>query len=385
MKLITCQARLDIESVLHEHNTDNGPEFKSQQGHFKLMTLEDRIGIDAQGGDTTSEGPVPVRVVNAILQLAPKHKNKTFYLVGDAEELHKLMSIGSEKRPLNVIIPEGYKHQVLQGLTSMVENKEIIGFYTLGNTIWVAAAIRKIGFLGEFKKLFPEAKQPPLLAEFPKSPRVKRVQSFYLLDAGSAPMLTRPEQFLLYANIGAVYAQVMGRQNPAIGLLNIGKEPTKGSPLLKDAYALLQSSRLNFVGNVEPYTCVYDAEKESQESRPVDVVITDALGGNWALKWSSTAASMAGDVIREEIKSGGPIAKLAGWLLKLSGVFSRAKERLDPNSYGGAPFVGLNAPVFKGHGTTTTQGICNGIEKLITYIENNCIQKIKEESAKIPN
>jgi glycerol-3-phosphate acyltransferase PlsX len=151
--------------------------------------------------------------------------------------------------------------------------------------------------------------------------------------------------------------------------------------LLRDAYKLLSGSGINFAGNVEPYCRTHDHDKGLAGSqRPVDVVVQDGYPGNEYIKVFADGAEFTADLVKDELKQGGMIEKLGALLMR--GVFKRVKKRIEPGQYGGAPFLGLNAPVFKGHGTTNEAGIVVGLEKYIRYVEKGFIQKVKEALAK---
>ena len=100
-----------------------------------------------------------------------------------------------------------------------------------------------------------------------------------LIDCGATAECT-PEFLLQFAFMGSYYAErVLGRPEPKVGLLNIGAEPSKGTDLQREAYALLQKAsqegRINFVGNVEGRDAVEGS---------VDVIVTDGYSGNIFLK-----------------------------------------------------------------------------------------------------
>ena len=76
-----------------------------------------------------------------------------------------------------------------------------------------------------------------------------------LIDCGATAEGT-PEYLLQFAFMGAYYARrFLGIENPRVGLLNIGTEPSKGMELQKAAHALLtqahEAGRIRFVGNIE--------------------------------------------------------------------------------------------------------------------------------------
>ena len=99
---------------------------------------------------------------------------------------------------------------------------------------------------------------------------------FLLLDIG-ANSEVKPQNLIQFALMGDLYAkEIMGKENPRIGLMNIGVEEEKGNSIIKAAYASLkQIKEINFIGNVETRN-IFDGN--------VDVVVCDGFTGNIFLK-----------------------------------------------------------------------------------------------------
>ena len=160
----------------------------------------------------------------------------------------------------------------------------------------------------------------------------------HMLDLGANTKAT-PEQLRQFAAMGAIISRdIHGRENPRIGLLNIGEEDIKGHEVVQEAHALLGASRLNYVGFVEG---------DDIFSGDVDVVVTDGFTGNVALKTMEGAAGLIADRMRREFN--------ASWLDKLAGLVARPVLRrvaagVDPSRYNGACMVGLGGIVVKSHG-----------------------------------
>ncbi len=346
------------------------------------MELEKVIGVDAYGGDEIDEILPEERIAIATAATAEKHPDFTFFIIGNNYEILTKYCDMPDNVKIHQVIPEK-RFGVLRELTRMVNEGTIGGFYTLANTQLILPVVDNyIGTIEELTNVFNGKARPPLLAEIPKSPCVSRVKSWYLLDVGAIPQLTKPEQYLLYAKIGSLYAELVGeRPRPYVGLANIGSESGKGTDLQREAFRLLQNSGLNFIGNVEPYCRTHDYDKgKSDNPRPVDVVVQDGTGGNEYIKVFPEGAGMTSDLLKEEIKNGRWYEKLGALLMRKA--FQRIKKKISPGQYGGAPFLGLNAPVFKGHGTTGENGIIVGLEKYIRFVEKKVIQRMKEELAK---
>ena len=184
----------------------------------------------------------------------------------------------------------------------------------------------------------PGIDRPAIAAVMPN----RRAGFTTVLDLGANVDCT-PEQLLQFAVMGsALVAAVDGKEEPTVGLLNIGEEAIKGSETIKRAAELLRAAgeggHINFYGNVEGN----DIFKGT-----VDIVVCDGFVGNVLLKTSEGLASMLGDFIRQEFTRG-PYSKLAALLAKP--VLDRFKARVDPRSYNGAALLGLRGLVFKSHG-----------------------------------
>jgi glycerol-3-phosphate acyltransferase PlsX len=164
--------------------------------------------------------------------------------------------------------------------------------------------------------------------------------SVVLLDVG-ANADCRPEHLVQFAHMGLAYAStVLGRVNPKIALLNIGEEPTKGSQLAIDAHALMAEQVPGFVGNIEGRVLMDGV---------VDVVVTDGFTGNVALKLLEGSSRALLAQVRTAMTSS-LWHKLLAAGLKPS--LSRLKRRLDPDTYGGAPLLGVDGVCIIGHGSS---------------------------------
>jgi glycerol-3-phosphate acyltransferase PlsX len=192
-----------------------------------------------------------------------------------------------------------------------------------------------------------------------------------LLDVG-ANVDCKPEHFLQFALMGAAYAEaVMGIANPRVALLNIGEEAIKGTSTAKEAFTLLQSAPLNFVGNVEGRDLMEGA---------ADVVVTDGFVGNILLK----AAEGIGLFIWREIKElllTDWRTKLAGWLLR---PYLRALgKRLDWREYGGAPLLGIKGVCIIAHGASDDKAIAKAIAVARENVLVNAVTRVADKLASL--
>jgi glycerol-3-phosphate acyltransferase PlsX len=190
-------------------------------------------------------------------------------------------------------------------------------------------------------------------------------EGFLLLDVG-ANADARPEHLQQYAIMGSIYAEkVRGIAHPRVGLLNIGTEEKKGNDLTKQAFALLKTTNLNFIGNVEARDLLDGV---------ADVVVTDGFTGNMVLKTiEGTALSvfkMVKTALTSSLKN-----KLAAAVLKpeLTGL----KNKMDYSEYGGAGLFGINAPVIKAHGSSDARAIYSAIRQARVMVESNVTALVK--------
>lgn len=231
-------------------------------------------------------------------------------------------------------------------------------FVTCGNT--GGALANAIFRLGRIRGV----KRPGLTAAFP----VRSGQAL-VLDIG-ANTDCKPEYLLQFAIMGAVYAEkVLGVGSPKVGLLSNGEESGKGNQLVKEAFPLLASSGLNFIGNVESKE-VYGGE--------ADVIVTDGFVGNVFLKTSEAVASFLIQVIGDEIKSS-PISSVGGLLAKPA--FRRVRDVLDPEMYGAGTLLGVNGLVFIGHGRFESTGVFNAIRVARQAVENQLLTALQDAVA----
>ncbi len=179
-----------------------------------------------------------------------------------------------------------------------------------------------------------------------------------LLDCG-ANVDVRPEHILSFAYLGIDYMKnTMGTMNPTVGLVNIGAEESKGNALTVEAYQLLkEAGDIDFVGNVEP-TGITEGQ--------ADILVCDGFTGNMIIKlYEGMGKLFKGILTRTFTADAG--TKLGALLVR--NVLRKEWEPFDAHSYGGAPILGLNAPVIKVHGNAVADEYCNAIMQCIEYLK----------------
>ncbi len=189
----------------------------------------------------------------------------------------------------------------------------------------------------------PGVVRPALASVFPSAGGPLTV-----LDCGANADCTA-EMLVQFAHMGSCFAaDVLGVDDPTVGLLTIGEEPGKGNQLARDAYGLLAATPgLRFVGNVEGRDLLGDK---------VNVIVTDGFTGNVALKTAEgTAREMAKQI--RAAAMGSPVSMVGGLLMR--GATRKVKRRFDPETYGGAFLLGLSGISVVGHGSSSRVAVAN--------------------------
>jgi len=192
-----------------------------------------------------------------------------------------------------------------------------------------------------------------------------------MLDVGANVDCTA-QHLLQFAIMGNEYGQhLFKKPNPRVGLLSIGEEDSKGNEVTKEAFKLLRSSSLNFIGNVEGRD-VYSGN--------ADVVVCDGFIGNVALKISEGVADTIKKLLFKEI-SGSFWGRLAYPLIAAPLV--KLKRRIDYAEFGGAPLLGVNGITMICHGRSSAKAIKNAIRRAKGLAESHVdalIQRDIEQS-----
>jgi len=331
-----------------------------------------RISIDAMGGDFA-----PREIVAGTLRAAKSLKGiEKLFLVGDEtaikrqlkkhkgtlpsciEIVHASEIVGMGESPAVAIRRK--KDSSIARAIELVKDGKADAIFSAGNTgAAVAAATLKLRTL--------EGVDRPAIATIMPTP----VDPFVLLDAGANPDST-PEMLQQYAVMGSIYSrEILGVDNPSVGLLSIGEEAAKGNETTKKTFGLLQQSHLNFVGNVE---------SGDLYAGKVSVAVCDGFVGNVVLKTSEAVARMISNWLKTMFRAN-PL-RMLGALLS-SGVFKEMKSRADPANYGGAPLLGANGVVIIGHGSSNALATLNAIRVASEAIDHDVNHLIEAELKRI--
>lgn len=190
-----------------------------------------------------------------------------------------------------------------------------------------------------------------------------------LLDGG-ANLECRPEMLLQFGQMGSVYMEkIEGIKTPRVGLANIGTEPHKGTPTVREAYGLLQASALHFVGNVEARDIPFGA---------CDVLVADGFTGNIILKLEEGMGLAMGKNIKQMFtRNAGTM--LAALVMKPA--LNAFKKKMDYTEYGGAPLMGLQKPVIKAHGSSNAKAFQNAVRQAVAFVKEGVVGEMQKSLA----
>ncbi|MHB8826395.1 MAG: phosphate acyltransferase PlsX [Acidimicrobiales bacterium] len=232
------------------------------------------------------------------------------------------------------------KDSSLVRAAELVRDGRASAMVSAGNTgATMASALLRMGRL-------PGVIRPCIATPIPNPGRTPSV----LVDAGANAECT-PEMLVQFAQLGAAFVGAhYGVASPSVGLLSIGEESSKGTPLVKETHQLLAAtSGFGFAGNVEGRDLI---------PSPVDVVVTDGFTGNVALKTLEGALTFIVkavlDVIdtNEETRAAGAV---------LFDYLAPVAATLSPDNQGGALLLGLDGICVISHGSSNATAIMNAI------------------------
>lgn len=309
-----------------------------------------KIGLDIMGGDF-APGSIIEGAIDSLVHFSGDDK---LVLIGDQQQIFsKIKETSTDFSRIEIVhttqvidmgdIPaKAYSQKpdssIAVGYRLLKEGK-IDGFCSAGNTgaMLVGASYTV--------NVIPGVIRPALATVLP----VITKRNAVILDVGLNPD-TKPDVLMQYGLLGTFFAKyVLGIDNPAVKLLNIGEEESKGTPAIKAAYELLRGhSGINFLGNIE-------ANDMFGEKNP-DVIVCDGFVGNIVLKQTEAFYK----------------------IYKLRNLNDSYFEKLNFENIGGTPIVGINANVVIGHGISKRKAIMNMILQTLAVVHVNLAEKIKE-------
>ena len=323
-----------------------------------------RIFVDAMGGDNAPQAPV-----EGVIEALRRFPELTVALAGVLGEVEPLLKDCDDVRDRITLIdaPEvitNHDHPVMGVRTKknsatvigmlQVKNGEADGFVSAGSTgATLAGGMFRLGRI-------PGIERPALAPILPNGKR-----GALLIDCG-ANVDCRADYLVQFGLMGSAYMQgVMGIDSPRVGLINIGAEAEKGNALVKETYPLMEKAPYRLVGNVEARDLLADT---------ADVLVCDGFSGNLVLKFMEGVAGTLMGIIKKELladtrsKIGAAIAKPA---------FKRVKKAMDYSEVGGAPLLGVQGAVVKGHGSSNGHAFACAIAQCVKMIDGKVPQIIE--------
>jgi len=325
------------------------------------------IAVDAMGGDYA-----PKEIVEgAIIAAREGITDKGIILVGDPKRIQEFIK-PELARELNIIIYPSYevihmqespvaglrkkKDASIARAVELVKKGQANAVVSAGNTgACVAATKIKLRFLKGVGRPGIATIMPNLFG------------TNILIDAGGT-VDCNPQHLVQYAIMGMCYAKyVLKKENPRIGLLNVGEEEGKGNDLTKETFKILRKTSLNFIGNVEGRDVFRNV---------ADVIVTDGFVGNVALKAAEGSAKLIQNFLKQEIIKSWT-TKLGALLMKKA--FEGLKRRVDYAEYGGAPLLGIDGVCIISHGRSNSKAVKNAIRVANDFIQNKVNRHIEDE------
>jgi len=326
-----------------------------------------RIALDAMGGDFAPQATV----AGALLALSELDSDHSIQLVGRSAVVTQQLTGLLDDSEYSSLRPHRERIEIVEApdviemtdkpgaaVRGKPNSSMIVGlklqadgksdaFVSAGNTGAQMAASMVV------LRLHAGLDRPAIATIFPtaRNPVV-------VLDSG-ANVDCSADELVQFARLGAVYAEdILGRTDPAVGLLSIGEEPEKGNATVKEAHQLLQTAGLNFIGNVEGR----DLPTGQCDRGPIDVVVCDGFVGNVVLKFYEA------------------IAPFIIGLLASAGVDKKtmmgALKQLDYSEHGGAPLLGVNGVSIISHGKSSPRAIKNAIKVAVQAIDTRMDEHI---------
>ncbi|MBI9073685.1 MAG: phosphate acyltransferase PlsX [Melioribacteraceae bacterium] len=329
-----------------------------------------RIAVDAMGGDYA-----PHNVIKGAIDAIKMDPSIELYFVGQEEAILK---------ELNKIEPQFNKENIIHASevidmcdnptiavrktktdssivvgVNMVRDKKADAFISAGNTgaVMTASTLN----IGRIKGVG----RPTIGAQFPSTKG-----GCFVYDVG-ASVDSKPQHILEYAIMGSIFVkEIMGIENPTVGLLSVGEEDSKGNDTTLKALQLLKEADINFIGNVEGRDIL---------TGKADIVVCDGFVGNIMLKFAESVLTLLKIKIRD-FADGGLLNKIKVLLMK--GTLKRILKDFDSDAHGGVPLMGVKGISIIGHGSSSPLGIRNMILRAKEMHEKELIKKIEESLGK---
>ena len=313
-----------------------------------------KIAIDTKGSDKGEA----MMVKGAVMALE-KHPSLAVCLVGSAKLIEsECKALGADMSRVEIIdapeeinnydspataLFEKQNSSLVIALKAVAEREDITGLINAGSTgALLAGSMRYLS--GK------ERVRPALAAVLPAENGgfTCIVDTGATIDCGASTLHH-------FARLGGDFMKRLYKiENPKIGLLSNGAEPTKGNKVVKETHALLADDvSINFVGNVEGTNAL---------SGICDVLVCDGFAGNQVLKVTEgIARRIITDIVKySKMTKNEQLMELVGYLMGL----------YDFNSLGGGIILGVEKPVIKAHGAANEKSIVSTAGMLLNMAQN---------------
>lgn len=328
-----------------------------------------KIAVDAFGGDHA-----PLEIIKGCAAAVAEY-GVTVVLVGDEQQIKQVISdngivsngfefrnatqvITMEDDPLSVI--RAKKDSSMSVALRMVHDGEADAAVSAGNSgallVGATMIVKRIRGVSRaaMAPVIPSDKGPVML-----------------IDAGANVECT-PEYLAQFGVMGSIYMNSMFQiDHPRVGLLNNGSEECKGDDLHKSAFTALQKAPVNFVGNVEGRGLALGE---------CDVFVADGFSGNVALKTYEGVGKMMSNNLNALFRKN--LLTKIGALMVMKGL-KKLKTKMDYKEHGGAPLLGVKAPVIKAHGSSDARAFKNAIRQAVAFANSGATETIAQKLAEI--
>ncbi|MBL7753321.1 MAG: phosphate acyltransferase PlsX [Chitinophagaceae bacterium] len=305
-----------------------------------------RIGLDMMGGDFA-----PAESCAGALSFLSSHEHVHLELIGDETAIHEKMNLADPSRYTIVHAPEiiGMHEHPTRAMKEKPASSLVVGFQRLAQgeiDAFISAGNTGVMLVGAAHIIKPI--QGVLRPTIPTL--VPTIDGGYslMLDVGINADC-KPENLNQFAVLGSLYARdVLGIDNPRVGLLNIGEEETKGNILAQATYPLLKSNAsINFIGNIEGRDILANS---------CDVIVCDGFTGNILLKLAESLYDVV--MLRRNIQD-------------------EFLAKFNHELYGGVPVLGVNKPVVVGHGISKAHSFHGMLDVAAKMIESNLLGHVE--------
>lgn len=322
-----------------------------------------KIIVDAFGGDNA-----PLEIIKGSM-LAVDEYDIDIVLTGDKEKISqccadnnitlKRTEIVDAKDIITMhdnarsVLKEKAESSMAVGFRLLNEGRGD-AFVSAGNTGAVTVGATLI------TKRIKGVKRPAIASVMPSARK-----PILLMDCG-ANAECRAEFLYQFGLMGSLYMKhILKYDNPKVALANNGEEESKGTPLTKEAYALMKNAPYNFIGNIEGRQIPFG---------DADVVVADGFTGNLILKTYEGVAKVLMNGIKAAFMKN-TLSKLS--YLGVKNGIDDMKKQFDYKEYGGAVLLGVKKPVIKAHGSADARTFKNAIKQAVWFLENSLIDEIE--------